>query len=76
MNCILCKSNLIKWKVNYILGLDSNIIIIKDVPANVCKKCGEYFIENHIGLQLEKIAEEAIISRVEIFIINYDEVLK
>ncbi|AJA47866.1 hypothetical protein CPAST_c17960 [Clostridium pasteurianum DSM 525 = ATCC 6013] len=73
MNCILCKANLVQGKVNHIVDLDGHIIIIKGVPANVCKQCGEYFIENDIALKLEKIIEEVIKNKAEIFVVNYSE---
>ena len=47
--------------------------LIKGVPANICKQCGEYFIENDIALKLEKIIEEAKKNKAEIFVINYSE---
>ncbi|WP_368488940.1 type II toxin-antitoxin system MqsA family antitoxin [Clostridium sp. BJN0013] len=74
MNCILCKGNLVKDKVNYIVDLNGNIIIIKGVPANVCKQCGEYFLENDIALKIEKIVEEAKKNKAEILVLNYSEV--
>lgn len=73
MNCILCKSNLVKGTVNHIVDLDGHIIIIKNVPANVCKQCGEYFIETDIAIKLEKIIEEVIKNKAEIFVVNYAE---
>lgn len=73
MNCILCKSNLIKGNVNHIVDFDGRIIIIKCVPANICKQCGEYYLENDVALKLEKIIEDAKKSKAEIFVINYSE---
>lgn len=75
MNCILCKSNLIEGKVNHIIDFEGHIIIIKEVPANICKQCGEYFIENEIALKLEKIVEEAKKNKAEVFIVNYSEMV-
>lgn len=71
MNCTLCKGNLVKSKVNHIVDLYGHIIIIKHVPANVCKQCGEYFLKNDIALKLEKIIEEVRKNKVEISVINY-----
>lgn len=73
MKCILCKSNLVKGTVNHIVDLDGHIIIIKNVPANVCKQCGEYFVETDIAIKLEKIIEEVIKNKAEIFVVNYAE---
>jgi YgiT-type zinc finger domain-containing protein len=73
MNCILCKSNLVKGNINHIVDFDGHIIIIKGVPANVCKQCGEYYIENDIALKLEKMIEIAKKNKAEILVINYSE---
>lgn len=75
MNCILCKGDLIQGNVNHIVDLDGHIIIIKGVPANICKQCGEYFLENDIALKVEKIVEEAEKNKAEIFVLNYSEVV-
>ena len=40
MECFMCKGELEKKKVNYFVDLENTIIIIKDVPAKVCKNCG------------------------------------
>lgn len=74
MNCVLCKGDLVQGRVNHIVDLDGHIIIIKSVPANVCKQCGEYFLENDIALKIEKIVEEAKKNKAEILVINYSEV--
>ena len=35
MNCFMCKGNIEKKKVNYVVDLEDTIIIIKGVPARV-----------------------------------------
>jgi len=39
MNCILCGSNLDKGNVIHIVDIGGHRIIIKEVPANICKQC-------------------------------------
>jgi YgiT-type zinc finger domain-containing protein len=73
MNCIFCKSILFKGNVNHIIDFDGHIIIIKGVPANVCKQCGEYYVENNIALKIEKTIEYAKKNNAEILVINYQE---
>lgn len=73
MNCIMCKSKLTAGVVNHIVDINGHIIIIKNVPANVCKQCGEYFVENDIAIKLEQIVEEAEKSKAEVTIINFYE---
>ena len=48
MECFMCKGELEKKKVNYFVDLENTIIIIKDVPAKVCKNCGEKFYSTFI----------------------------
>ena len=57
MNYFMCKGNLEEKKVNYIVDLENTIIIIKDVPANVCTKCGERYFDDDVMENLEKELE-------------------
>lgn len=75
MNCILCKANLTKGNVNHIVDLGEGIIIIKNVPANICEQCGEYYVDTQIALKLEAIVEEVKKSKAEVLIINYAEMV-
>lgn len=75
MNCGLCKGTLTPGKVNHIVDLEEGIIIIKDVPANVCKQCGEYYVDTQIALTLESIVDEVRKNKAEVLIINYDEMV-
>ncbi|KPU45168.1 hypothetical protein OXPF_12950 [Oxobacter pfennigii] len=74
MDCIMCKANLYKGTVNHIVDADGYIIIVKNVPANVCKQCGEYYVEHEIALKLEEIVEESKRNRAEITIINFSDI--
>ena len=75
MSCGFCKGTLTEGKVNHIVDLGEGIIIIKDVPANVCKQCGEYYVGTPIALALESMVEEVKKNRAEVLIINYDDIV-
>lgn len=75
MRCILCKADLIDGKVNHIVDLGERIIIIKNIPANVCNQCGEYYVDTQIALKLESIVEEVKRNKAEVFIVNYNEMV-
>lgn len=75
MNCILCKASLTKGNVNHIVDLGEGIIIIKNVPANICKQCGEYYLDTNTALKLESIVEEVKKNKAEVFIVNYSEMV-
>jgi YgiT-type zinc finger domain-containing protein len=69
----MCKGNLIEGLVNHIVDIKGHIIIIKNVPANICTQCGEYYIENKIALVLEGLIDGILSSNAEVLIINYPE---
>lgn len=73
MECIMCKGLTEKKTVNYILDLDNTIIIIKDVPANVCKQCGERYFDNDVMENLEKIVNNLRTVSTEMSVVSYKE---
>ena len=75
MNCALCKVSLKKGMVNHIIDLGDGIIIIKNVLANVCNQCGEYYVDTQTAIKLEEIIEELRKNKAEVLIINYNEMV-
>ena len=73
MKCFMCKGETSKKLVNYLVDIDNNIIIIKEVPANVCNQCGERYFDNDVMKNLEKIIDEVKKVSMEISIVNYRE---
>lgn len=71
MECVICKGKLIEGKVNHIVDIDGHIIIIKNVPANICTQCGEYYVDTNIALKLEELIDGVINSNAEVLILNY-----
>lgn len=51
--------------------LDNCIIIIKNVPSQVCKQCGEVSYSNDVAKQLEKLVNSVRNAITEITVINY-----
>lgn len=73
MNCFMCKGELTKKKVNYMVDLESTIIIIKGVPAKVCSQCGEQYFEDETSENIESIVNKLKDLSTEVTIINYNE---
>lgn len=73
MECIVCKGLTEKKAVNYILDLDNTIIIIKDVPANVCIQCGERYFDDDVMENLEKIVSNLRTVSTEMSVVSYKE---
>lgn len=40
--------------MNYVVDLGDRIIIIKEVPAKVCAKCGEQYFDDETAENIEK----------------------
>ena len=46
MECLYCKSELVRKKVSYTATRKGYHLIIDDVPAWVCEQCGEAFFDD------------------------------
>ena len=57
----------------FMVELDNCIIIIKNVPSQVCKQCGEVSYSDEVAKQLEKLVNRVRDSITEITVINYSE---
>ncbi len=73
MNCFKCNALLEEKRVNYVVDLENTIIIIKGVPAKVCKKCGEQFFDDETSEKIEKIVNQLKSLSAEVTVVNYKE---
>ena len=71
MNCFKCKGELKEKKINYMVDLESSIIVIKEVPANVCSDCGEKYFDDEIAENIEKIVNQVKNFSAEVTVVNY-----
>ena len=73
MNCFMCKGEFEDKNTTFMIELDNCIIIIKNVPSQVCKQCGEISYTDEVAKQLEKLVNLVRNSITEITVINYTE---
>lgn len=71
MKCFMCKGNLENKNTTFMVELNNCIIIIKNVPSQVCKQCGEVSYSNEVAKQIEKLVSNVKDSITEITVINY-----
>jgi YgiT-type zinc finger domain-containing protein len=72
MRCTLCKHGDTKpGKVTVTLQRDETTVIVKDVPAEVCENCGEYYLEGAVTDRIFIMAEEAVRNHAEVEIIRF-----
>ena len=69
---MFCDDILLKTRdktTKFIVDLGSCVVIVKNVPAQVCQQCGEASFDNETAKQLEKIVNtvrNSIMSEVAI----------
>jgi YgiT-type zinc finger domain-containing protein len=69
---VICKfSQIEEGKVTVTLQRGETVVIIKDVPANICKNCGEYYLDEIVTNRVFAQAEEAANRHAELEILRY-----
>ena len=74
MSCPLCKGDMVKGKTNLTYEIrGKNILVVSDVPARLCKQCGESFIDIEVVRKVEKIVSLAERDGVTFGLVKYRE---
>lgn len=71
MKCFMCKGKLENKKTTFMVDLGNCIVIVKNVPSQVCTQCGEVSYNNEVTLELEKIVVNLRAAITEIAVVNY-----
>lgn len=72
MQCFICRKGQTQaGLVTVTLQREDCIIILKQVPAEVCENCGEYYLNESVTEDVLKRAEEAVSKSAEVEIIKY-----
>ncbi len=72
MKCVICKQGeTAAGKVTVTLERESTMVIIKQVPAQVCKDCGEYYLAEGETRRVMEIANKAAQNKAEVEILRY-----
>jgi YgiT-type zinc finger domain-containing protein len=72
MKCAFCKTGETKpGETTVVLNRKTASVIIKNVPADICDTCGEYYLSDAITERVLSRAEEAIAKGVEVEILRF-----
>lgn len=72
MQCVLCKhGKTYSGKVTVTLDRDNSIIILKDVPADICENCGEYYLNQSTTASVLSHAEQVLDPKREVEILHF-----
>ncbi|MGA2093396.1 MAG: type II toxin-antitoxin system MqsA family antitoxin [Sedimentisphaerales bacterium] len=72
MKCVICKQGQTeKGVTSVILERGRTTVIIKDVPAEICENCGEYYLSQEVTDKIQTLAEQAVRQGAEIEVLRY-----
>ena len=69
--CPLCGGELQYGQTAAPFFIDEKIIIIKDVPAEVCADCGEAFTKSSVAGRIEDILDKVELLQSEMSVVHY-----
>ena len=73
MTCVICKNGETRpGTATVTLEREGATVVIKGVPARVCKNCGEEYVDEGITARLMKTAEEAVRAGVQVDVRTYE----
>jgi YgiT-type zinc finger domain-containing protein len=72
MKCTLCRNGTTKpGRVTVTLERGNTTVVLKDVPADVCENCGEYYLSAQVTERVLAQGEKAAAAGVEVEIARY-----
>ncbi|MEI8025850.1 MAG: type II toxin-antitoxin system MqsA family antitoxin [Pseudomonadota bacterium] len=72
MKCVICKhGSTDAGMVSVTLVRGKTVVVFKEVPAQVCPNCGEYYLEVDVSKKLMERATSAVNAGTEVEIVRY-----
>ena len=72
MRCIACKNGTTKpGRTSYVVDRNGRVVVIRDVPAEICEQCGEVYFDERTAQSLYDQAERIFAHGSEIEITKF-----
>jgi len=73
--CISCKGALELSKTDYIENNKNLVILVRDVPCEKCRQCGETYFDNSTVQSLEKVLNkvQGFSSEITLTVMDYEK---
>ncbi len=72
MKCVICKQGQTNDGLATVtLDRGPTTVVIKDVPAEICDNCGEYYLDEDVSEKVRGLAEQAFQQGAEVEILRY-----
>jgi YgiT-type zinc finger domain-containing protein len=59
MKCMLCNGSLKKDNVKLDFWVDNELIIVEDIPADVCDQCGEKYVSAEVSKEIDNMLKNS-----------------
>ena len=73
MTCFYCKGQVEDQVSSFMTEVNHKIIIVRNVPSQVCRQCGEVSYSRDVAVQLEEKVKYATHAEMEVSISSYRE---
>jgi len=72
MKCVICKQGETHpGRATVPMQRGEATVVVKDVPAEVCENCGEFYLDEKVTKKLMKAAEQALKGGAEVEVIRF-----
>lgn len=71
MKCPACGGTVKRGITNLPIELETGLLYIKHIPADICVQCDDVFIPDEVAAKLEEIVETAKQRKVEIEVVDF-----
>lgn len=72
MKCVICKSGeTCTGTTTVTLTRGEATIVVKNVPAEICDNCGEYYLDDETSAKILSLAEKALEENREVEVIQF-----
>jgi YgiT-type zinc finger domain-containing protein len=73
MECVICKNGkTFEGFATVTLEQNNSVVVIKEVPANICNNCGHYYLAEEFASKVLAIAQETVKKGVEIEVARFN----
>ncbi|MHB1286507.1 MAG: type II toxin-antitoxin system MqsA family antitoxin [Leptospirales bacterium] len=73
MKCVICREgDLDTGFVTVKAHRRESLVMIKEVPADICQNCGEYYLDQIAAQKVYEQVEDAVKRYVEVEVLRYE----
>jgi YgiT-type zinc finger domain-containing protein len=73
-NCPLCGGEKRPGTTTFAVDLRFGVVVVRDVPALVCSKCGDAWIDDPVAAKLEIVVADARLKQAEVEVTQWQQV--